>query len=358
MDKKIDNYVSNLQILYEAYKNKEIEKELEYFDYVFKYLIKNNREKDAFYLLFLHGYSFGIPSKYINYYRNMYNAITTDYETVCNGVRDDIYHVCFSDARKILKKNTFTFEEENEILVERFLIEKGINRYYRVENKVNQKAIASEYSSILSYLSRLDLFGQLSLEQKNLLQLVRIYTEAKKTGNVPSPTSNDVLMIFPLLIQTNNFVLAKKMLDDYYDKNPNKDRNSNATYCVLNNIVSLIPVVEEKIEDTKEDIVIEEVHEEKKNLIDDLIALVREGEVSFDEALKRLPLSDDEKNYAMLLMAKDCYYNGNISDGDRYLNIVEKSSHKGSEMKKQVNLLRSRKKFLQFDENKKLVFTK
>ena len=60
----------------------------------------------------------------------------------------------------------------------------------------------------------------------------------------------------------------------------------------------------------------------------------------------------------MLLMAKDCYYKGNISDGDRYLNMVEKSSHKGSELKKQVSLLRSRKKFLQFDENKPFVFTK
>ena len=93
--------------------------------------------------------------------------------------------------------------------------------------------------------------------------------------------------------------------------------------------------------------VIAPVDGEVESLIDTLILLVRDEHISFDDALKQLPLSDEEKNNAILMMAKDCYYKGNISDGDRYLNIVEKRSHKGSEMKKQVNLLRSRKKFLQ-----------
>ena len=244
---------------------------------------------------------------------------------------------------------------ENEIAIERFLIEKGINRYYRVENKVNQKALVDGFDSIYGYLKTLDAFNFISSSQKDLLYLVKIYIESNLSSKVPNPTTDEVPMIFPVLIQTNNFVLAKQMLDDYYDKYPNKDRSINAIYNVLSKIVPLVDVKEEIIE---ESVMVEEVEEEKQSLIDDFIALVNEGEISFEEALKKLPLSDDEKNQVMLLMAKDCYYKGNITDGDRYLNIVERSSHKGSEMKKQVNLLRSRKKFLQFDEKKTFVFIK
>ena len=120
--------------------------------------------------------------------------------------------------------------------------------------------------------------------------------------------------------------------------------------------IQLVSTIDDKKK--KKNVSEENVEEEKKSLLEDLIALVREGEVSFDDALKQLPLSDEEKNNAIIMMAKDCYYKGNISDGDRYLNMVERSSHKGSEIKKQVSMLRSRKKFLQFDENKTLVFTK
>lgn len=352
MERKIDDYNTNLQFLYDAYKNKDRIKELEYFDYVFKYLIAHNREKDAFYLLFLHGYSFGIPNKYINYFKNAYKDVVNDHETQCNGLRSDVYSICFVDAKKTFKKKESTFENEYERLIEKFLLEKGYERFYKVENKLNQKIGACQYESILNYLNTLNSFGFLNCSQKDLLYLLKVYVESNLSGNVPTPTNEDVPMIFPILVQTNNFVLAKKMLDEYYDKNPDIDRNSNPTYSVLSKIVPLIAITEEKNE------VNDVIEEEKKGLIDDLISLVREGELSFDEAIKKLPLSDDDKNQAMLLMAKDCYYKGNISDGDRYLNMVEKSSHKGSELKKQVSLLRSRKKFLQFDENKPFVFTK
>lgn len=351
---RIEDYNTNLNKLYEAYKNKDKKKELEYFDYVFKYLIGHDREKDAFYLLFLHGYSFGVPNKYINYYMKKYNDIVYDYDTQCDGLRSDVYGICFRDAKKTLKKGEHSFENETESLIEEYLIERGNDRYYKVENKVNQKAIADGYDSIFNYLKTLNSFGFLSSSQKDLLYLVKVYIEANLSGNVPTPTNDDCLMIFPLLVQNNDFISAKQMLDDYFDKNPSKDRNVNATYLVLSKIVPLIPVVEETIEEP----ITEEIDGEVKSLIDTLILLVRDEHMSFDDALKQLPLSDEEKNNAILMMAKDCYYKGNISDGDRYLNMVERSSHKGSEIKKQVSMLRSRKKFLQFDENKTLVFTK
>ena len=60
-------------------------------------------------------------------------------------------------------------------------------------------------------------------------------------------------------------------------------------------------------------------------LINDIIGLLAEGEFTIEDICKKLGLNEDETNYIKLIYARDCYYLGNDSVGDKYLKQVTKS---------------------------------
>ena len=60
-------------------------------------------------------------------------------------------------------------------------------------------------------------------------------------------------------------------------------------------------------------------------LINDIIGLLAEGEFTIEDICKKLGLNEDETNYIKLIYARDCYYLGNDSVGDKYFKQVTKS---------------------------------
>ena len=95
--------------------------------------------------------------------------------------------------------------------------------------------------------------------------------------------------------------------------------------------------------------------------IDDLIALVKDGDIDFSSSLEQLNLSEEDKNYARLIYARDCYYVSLFDLGDKYLNMVEKSNAKNSDIISLIDELRKNKKFYQNrldEERKRLVLIK
>jgi hypothetical protein len=68
-------------------------------------------------------------------------------------------------------------------------------------------------------------------------------------------------------------------------------------------------------------------------LINDIIGLCSEGEISLLDACKRLNLSEEDTNYIKLLYARDCYYLDRTKEGDLYFKQVEKSKAKDKRVK-------------------------
>ena len=81
--------------------------------------------------------------------------------------------------------------------------------------------------------------------------------------------------------------------------------------------------------------------------LSDLIELVKNGEFDFDESLEKLGLSEIDKNYARLVYARDCYFVGSMDIGNRYLEMVERSSDKNSDIIKLLDEVRKNKRFYQ-----------
>ena len=96
-------------------------------------------------------------------------------------------------------------------------------------------------------------------------------------------------------------------------------------------------------------------------LLNDLIGLTQEGEISLIDACKKLNISEVDTNYARLLYARDCYYKGDYERGDIYLKQVEKSKDKDKRVKdlyKEIQLNRKYYVHRLDAEKKQLIFLK
>lgn len=82
------------------------------------------------------------------------------------------------------------------------------------------------------------------------------------------------------------------------------------------------------------------------DFVDCLVDFMKIDHGSFDEAISVLDLTEEEKNYARLIYAHDCYLLGFISDGDEYIEQVEKSPYKNRRISLLFNKLRRDKLFL------------
>ena len=93
-------------------------------------------------------------------------------------------------------------------------------------------------------------------------------------------------------------------------------------------------------EDMKPMAVVKESEFEDKNnfLLDDetlnaIIGLSETGDISIEEACTKLGLTPADINYVKLMCAKDCYYLGKYSEGDKYFKQVERSKEKDQKVK-------------------------
>lgn len=96
-------------------------------------------------------------------------------------------------------------------------------------------------------------------------------------------------------------------------------------------------------------------------LINDLIGLTNEGELSLETACVKLCLSLEDINYVKLVYARDYYYLGLTEYGDSYLKQVEKSKNKDKRVKDLFKEIQLNKKYYakRYVENSnQLVFVK
>ena len=116
----------------------------------------------------------------------------------------------------------------------------------------------------------------------------------------------------------------------------------------------MVVVKESEFEDKKESLLDAEI-------INTLIGLTESGDISLIDACAKLGLSPEDTNYVKLLYAKDCYYLGRNTDGDKYFKQVEKSKEKNQRVKDLYKEILANKKYYHNrldSNNSQLVFIK
>ena len=96
--------------------------------------------------------------------------------------------------------------------------------------------------------------------------------------------------------------------------------------------------------------------------LDDLVNLVLEDEIDLEDAMTRLNLNEENKNFIRLICARDCYYQKKYKEGDKYILAVERSNDKTNNVKRILKQVKDTKKYYKNrfnkDEENQLVFRK
>ena len=121
------------------------------------------------------------------------------------------------------------------------------------------------------------------------------------------------------------------------------------------------------VENRKPNAVVKESEFEDKNesslndeIVNDIVGLINEGDITLEAACTRLGLNEDDTNYVKLVYARDCYYIGDNTKGDKYFKQVEKKkkSYRVKELYKEI-LINKKYYHNRYDENSnQLIFIK
>ena len=82
-----------------------------------------------------------------------------------------------------------------------------------------------------------------------------------------------------------------------------------------------------------------------KDIINDLIGLINENEITLLEACTKLNLSEAQINYVKLIKARDCFYSNDFKAGEQLLKEVTKSKEKTKEVKDLMREINESKKY-------------
>ena len=276
-----ENYVVNLQQLYNCILLRKNEDVFKYFKFVYDYLKNNNREKDAYYILFMYSYCFDIPKCYINDYKKFLNSNIRADESDNNELRESVYIIDFNQAYKIVCDGKNSFDNTYESMLEKVFIYRAQKEYYYKNNYVKQNLENGNYSKTRDFLKERDKKGLLNYSQKQLLYLIDSYLYTFSSGKILEEKEVSNNNNFYLCIECNQFALAKSLLDNYYNNNPNDNKNSNVFYMVLDKYVELINTIKY------------EVNKKKMLSLDNMISMIIDGDYSLiDEYLKSINKGD------------------------------------------------------------------
>ena len=348
---KIDpnNYDVNVSQLYASVllgKNEEVFK---YFTFIYNYLKNNNREKDAYYYLFLYSFCYDVPNCFIEDYKKFLKSNIRAKDSDNNDLREFVYTIDFNSAKKAINSGKFSFEDSYEFKLEKVLVFKGHDVFYRKNNYIKQNIENGNYYRVKDYLENRDDNELLSYSQKYLLYIINAYLHTNLTGEIlkEKEVSND--NNFYLCIESNQFDLAKKILDKYYSSNTDDNKDNNVFYIVLSQYVELIDSL--KYEARKKELltldnIISMIVDGDYSLIDEYLVMIEKSEYSFliKDFIKLAELNNNNLFIITTLISISTgNYKFNINnfvslylnalqnkDFDRakiYLDIISKSSH-------------------------------
>ena len=96
-----------------------------------------------------------------------------------------------------------------------------------------------------------------------------------------------------------------------------------------------------------------QVHIDKLNIsnFDEILAYMNNNKMDIETAGKKLGLTNEQIDLVKLIFAREFYKQGDMEKGNYYLNSVEKTSGKTSDVTRLCLEARTNKKFFQYRDN-------
>ena len=379
----------NLTPFYEKFdkaiqENNEIEA-INYFKIIYKSLSKEKKSDGNYYLLLL-SYLYDLPDEYKTKLKELKLEdvqLKEDNESaiVENQSRKNMFYKSYYDSKVGFEKRvSIDGKLSLEDKIEKDLIHAIVEKYRKHKKVIIDLIEEGKYKKLLQFLGKEEAKNFLNLKEEYLMKTVIDYIAIEEARMVPKVKVKSFSTFEA--IKNKDYRMALQFMEDYRErKNINYQDTLYLMLVKINALYDRMKVpkkfISANVEETKENVKVVKPEREisielppdalpkyEKDLayIEDIIALVKKEKFSFEGCLSELKLSEDEKNYARLLYARDCYYLKEYVIGDRYLKKVEQSSNKSREVKRLLAEIRIDKRYyshrLAEDREKQLVFKK
>ncbi len=343
-----ENFEINLQLLYFEMKSYDpsIGHVFKYFKVVYDTLVKENREYDAnYYLLLIASLINFCPEdeKKSNPFYDTYGQkfmelkeedilMPEDCECACleNPLRKGITDNEYYDVKNCFDL-VFPFDEENELepVFKRLLVDKWLEAKRNINKVVAMRLSENDFEGTRDALNEAGERRCLSPTNDMVLKMVNTYITIRDSKEIPTPRYEGT-DIFEA-IRCNNFTLAYKL-----ERKRIIEHNIKKGTVINTMLKKMLELIDKVIADrkngvslptqkvVKEEIVLPE--EDKPTRTDEIaniiIGLMEADNMSLEEACKNLNMDEERINYYKLIYARDCYYRGNATEGDKYLEQV------------------------------------
>ena len=343
-----ENFEINLQLLYFEMKSYDPSEGhvFKYFKVVYDTLVKENREYDANYYLLLIASLINFCPKDENKSNQFFNTYGQKFielkeedilvpeeeenATLENLLRKGLIDNKYYDVKSCFDV-VFPFDDESELepVFKRLLVSKWLEDKKEVNKKLASCLSKDDFEEARNILNEASERRCLSQTNEAILKMVNTYITIRDKKVIPTPRYEGT-DIFEA-IKGNNFTLAAKL---------EKERiiNHNITkgtylYTMLKKLLKLIDTVisckrneaelpVNKVVYEKTSLLKEEKHTRTDEIANIIIGLMEADNMSLEEACKSLNMDEERINYYKLIYARDCYYRGNATEGDNYLEQV------------------------------------
>ena len=345
-----ENFEINLQLLYLEMKkySPNIGDVFKYFKVVYDKLVEEKKKYDAnFYLLLIASIINFCPKdeKKSNPFYDTYGQkfmelkeedilLPEDCECACleNPLRKGITDNEYYDVKNYFD-TVFPFDDENELeyAFKRLLVDKWLAAKKNINKVVAMRLSEDDFEGTRDALNEAGERRCLSPTNDMLLKMVNTYITIRDKKEIPTPRYEGT-DIFEA-IRCNNFTLAYKL-----ERKRIIEHNIKKGTVINTMLKKMLELIDKVIADRKNGVslptqkVVKEktvlLEEEKHTITDEIaniiIGLMEADNMSLEEACKSLNMDEERINYYKLIYARDCYYRGNITEGNKYLSQVEK----------------------------------
>ena len=347
----LENFEINLQLLYFEMKSYDPSKGhvFKYFKVVYDTLVKENREYDANYYLLLIASLINFCPKDENKSNQFFNTYGKKFielkeedilvpEEEENATLENLLRKGLIDNKYYDVKNyfdvVFPFDDENELepVFKRLLVSKWLEAKKDVNKKLASCLSKDDFEEAKNILNEASERRSLSQTNEAILKMVNTYITIRDRKVIPTPRYEG-FDVFEA-IKGNNFTLAAKLEKErIIEHNITK---GTYLYTMLKKLLKLIDTViackrngvelpVNKVVDEKTSLLKEDSSSTGTDEIANIIIGLMEAEnMSLEDACKNLNIDEERINYYKLIYARDCYYRGNATEGDKYLSQVNK----------------------------------
>lgn len=274
-----------------------------------------------------------------------------------NKIRLSISMHKFKYAYKLIVDQA---KKENDNTTKTEVLRSLVNRAIDVEKytklKILELSKKEEYKEIIFTLLQIQNRRRLSKLEKGILTTTKAIYDLETYHRLPKPKPGYVSDMYDA-IETHEFKFALELNQEFLNHIKAEDEY-NPISILLTKINNLIDGTESKEKEEINNNQCDEDSYEIKTSITDLEKLeslanfILNGGESLEAATKKLALSNEQVQLIKLILARNCYIEGQYIEGDKILHCVESRIENTEEVKNYIQEVKKYKQLYQDSETK------